>query len=193
VAEGRRQRSGGDAGAGEEPERAAALRDLRAFHAEVDERAAALAARHAGRLRCRRGCASCCLDGLTVFEVEAERIRAEHAELLRSGTPHAPGACAFLDGDGACRIHAARPYVCRTQGPPLRWFEEAAADGASPRVVERRDVCPLNRAGPSLEGLADDACWLLGPGEERLAAIQERFARGAQPRVDLRSLFRRSA
>src|SRR5262245_46152814 len=96
-------------------------RELRALHDEVDARAAALAQRHAGRLRCGRGCSACCVDELTVFEVEAERIRRAHTDLLVSGEPHAAGACAFLDAHGACRIYADRPYVCRTQGLPLRW------------------------------------------------------------------------
>ena len=51
-------------------------------------------------------------------------IRAEQAELLGKGRPHPPGACAFLDGEGACRVYDSRPYRCRTQGLPLRWFDE---------------------------------------------------------------------
>ena len=47
------------------------------IHAEVDRRAEALAELHRDRLQCRRGCHDCCVDGLTVFEVEAERIRTE--------------------------------------------------------------------------------------------------------------------
>ena len=163
----------------------AAQTALRALHDEVDARAGALARRHVGRLRCGRGCSACCQDGLTVFEVEAERIRRAHVDLLVSGEPHAPGACAFLDSDGACRIYADRPYVCRTQGLPLRWLEEAA-DGA---VVEHRDICPLNEAGEPLETLPAAACWTLGEVEARLAALQSAQDRGALRRVALRSLF----
>ena len=91
-------------------------------------------AKHAAQvLRARRG------DQITVFEVEAEVIRRHHADLLAEGEPHAEGACAFLDGEGACRIYEHRPYVCRTQGLPLRWLEEL--DG---ETVELRDICPLN-------------------------------------------------
>ena len=39
-----------------------ALENLRALHAEVDEQAGELAARHPGRLRCGRGCAACCIE-----------------------------------------------------------------------------------------------------------------------------------
>jgi hypothetical protein len=140
---------------------------------------------HTGRLQCRRGCSACCVDGLTVFEVEVEPIRRHHAELLRTGTPHAEGACAFLDGEGGCRIYAERPYVCRTQGLPLRWVDER--DG---EPVELRDVCPLNEAGEPIEGLPTDACWTLGPVEERLAALEHARGAGA-PRTPLRSLFER--
>src|SRR5512134_1307867 len=93
------------------------------LHDEIDVLAERLHTHHAARLQCRRGCASCCVDDITVFEVEAERIRAHHAELLASGQSHLPGACAFLDDEGGCRIYADRPYVCRTQGLPLRWIE----------------------------------------------------------------------
>ncbi len=150
----------------------------------MDARAGALHARHAARLHCRRGCAGCCADDLTVFEVEAERIRVRAPEVLREA-PHPPGACAFLDAGGACRIYAHRPYVCRTQGLPLRWLDDEAPDGP----VERRDVCPLNEAGPPVEGLPADACWELGPVEARLAALQAGHGGGPLRRVRLRDLF----
>lgn len=147
----------------------------------MDARAGALHARHAARLRCRRGCSACCVDDLSVFEVEAARLRARAAQVLREA-PHPPGACAFLDAAGACRVYAHRPYVCRTQGLPLRWLEPEAA-------VERRDICPLNEAGEPLESLAAGACWELGPVEARLAALQAARSGGALPRVRLRDLF----
>ena len=162
---------------------------LRRLHAEVDRAAGALAERHRGRLRCGRGCAACCVDALTVFEVEAERIRRAHGALLAEGAPHAPGACALLGPEGECRVYADRPYVCRTQGFPLRWLEEV---GEGDEIVEARDICPLNLPGPPLETLPEDACWLLGPVEERLAALQHALDGGAGRRVALRSLFRRS-
>jgi hypothetical protein len=158
---------------------------LRALHADVDRAAGVLAARHRARLRCGRGCHACCSDDLSVFEVEAERIRASHPELLRAGRPHAPGACAFLGDAGECRVYADRPYVCRTQGLPLRWLEEAEDGGA-----ERRDICPLNAEGEPLETLPAADCFTLGPSEERLRRIQGALDGGALRRVALRSLFR---
>lgn len=118
--------------------------------------------------------------------LEAERIRERHADLLLFGEPHPEGACAFLDAQGACRIYAERPYVCRTQGLPLRWLEE---DGDG-EIVEQRDICPLNAEGPALETLPAEACWLLGPFEQRLVALEEQ--RGELRRVALRDLFSRT-
>ena len=153
------------------------------LHADVDRKASALHVLHAARLQCRRGCNSCCVDGLTVFAVEAERIRRQHAELLAGEAPHAKGACAFLDEQGACRIYEHRPYVCRTQGLPLRWIEER--DGGP---VELRDICPLNEPAEPVERLPKVACWSIGPFERRLAQIQT--ALGGRPdRVRLRDLF----
>lgn len=162
---------------------------LRVLHEEVDNLADKLALRHGPRLKCRMGCTPCCTDGLTVFEVEAERIRRGHAALLENDRPHPVGACAFLDQEGACRIYEDRPYVCRTQGLPLRWFEEDERG----RTVEYRDICPLNEEGPALEELPEDDCWTIGPTEAHLAQLQRRDAGDELKRVALRDLFRRKA
>ena len=153
------------------------------LHGEIETEARRLYLVHADRLACRRGCSACCADDLTIFDVEAETIRRHHAELLATGDPHPVGACAFLDSDGACRIYAHRPYVCRTQGLPLRWIEEED-DGP----VELRDICPLNEAGVPLEDVPADDCWTLGPTEEELARLD--LATGTPSvRVALRGMF----
>lgn len=166
----------------------AALRGLVRFHDEVERDAAALAARHRERLQCRRGCTDCCVDELTVFEVEAERIRRGAARLLEEGTPHPAGACAFLGRDGACRVYGDRPYVCRTQGLPLRWFSE---DGAG-EICELRDICPLNAEGPAPDALPEEACWLIGPVELELANLQAKTRDPHENRIALRALFDRT-
>lgn len=161
-----------------------ALSFIERLHAVVDELAATVARAHGDRLRCTRGCSGCCGDDLTVFEIEADLIVARHGELLENGEPHPEGACAFLDASGGCRIYASRPYVCRTQGLPLRWLERDEDD----RPVEVRDVCPLNEpGGPPLDELPADALWTIGPFEQRLAE------RSDGRRVALRDLFARSA
>jgi len=173
-----------------------ATASLLAIHARVDARAAELALYHGERLRCARGCHACCVDDLTVLRVEAERIRNAHAPLLRDGTPHAPGACAFLGSEGECRIYADRPYVCRTQGLPLRWLSEDDAG----EIRERRDICALNAEGPALDELPEEACWLIGPVELELTRLQAESAADApaktrKPRGDriaLRALFARA-
>jgi hypothetical protein len=158
--------------------------DAAAFlHADVDQKTHRLHVLHAARLQCRRGCSSCCVDGLTVFDVEAEHIRRHHADLLINGMPRAEGACAFLDEEGACRIYGERPYVCRTQGLPLRWIEDRDGD-----PIEMRDICPLNEAGEPIEGLRVDDCWTIGPVEERLGRLQLAAGTGAH-RTSLRDLF----
>ncbi len=152
------------------------------LHTEVDARARELAVHHAARLQCKRGCSGCCVDGITVFAIEAERIRANNKELIARGTPHPTGACAFLDAEGACRVYADRPYVCRTQGLPLRWLDEE-------RGAELRDICPLNETSEPIEALTEDSCWTLGPMEARLAELQRASGRDRE-RVALRELFR---
>ncbi len=163
-----------------------ALRELAELHERVDRDAAVLARGHGAALQCRRGCSGCCVDELTVFEIEARRIQQAHPELLAQGAPHPPGACAFLDEAGACRVYAERPYVCRTQGLPLRWMAEDEAG----EVVEMRDVCALNLEGEDLGALEEGACWTIGPVELELGALQERFGGPERRRVALRDLFR---
>jgi len=158
------------------------------LHGVVDELVAPIVAAHGPRLRCKSGCNACCSDGLSVFAIEAAVIERHHGALLASATPHVEGGCAFLDEAGACRIYEHRPYVCRTQGLPLRWLEHD--EDGSP--VEARDVCPLNvDGGPALEELTADECWTLGPFEERLGARQATLdgAGDEGERIALRSLF----
>jgi hypothetical protein len=166
-----------------------AMEGLLRLHREVDKQAGALAGRHRERLECRKGCTDCCVDGIRVFGIEAERICRGSAGLLEKGEPHPPGACAFLDGEGACRIYEDRPYVCRTQGLPLRWTEP----GPGGTGLEMRDICPLNAGGDPVERLAAEDCWSLGPSEARLATLQERWGGGRQERTPLRDLFRKGA
>jgi len=153
---------------------------VEAFHREVDTVAAKLEAFHAERLTCARGCAGCCVDDIRVFEVEAQLIRTRHRAVLQAAA-HPVGACAFLDEAGACRIYADRPYVCRTQGLPLRWIDDE-------QQVEHRDICHLNEAGPLITDLKPGQCWTLGPAEAKLQAIQLTADR-SMPRVSLRQLF----
>ncbi|MCH2171758.1 YkgJ family cysteine cluster protein [Myxococcota bacterium] len=157
--------------------------ELTRIHADVDANVEDLTSTHAERIHCQMGCSACCIDDISVFEVEADRIRTHCSEVL-ARTPHPVGACAFLDRHGACRIYAHRPYVCRTQGLPLRWYEEQPN-----RTVELRDICELNEEGPPVERLPEEECWLIGPVEGQLAELQARVDRGRRRRVRLRDLF----
>lgn len=161
---------------------------LAVLHDDVDHETQRLRRLHAGRLHCARGCSDCCVDDLTVFEVEAEQIRQVHGELLRSERPHPRGKCAFLDLEGGCRIYQQRPYVCRTQGLPLRWIDDDDDDDDE-QLVEMRDICPLNEDGPPIEELPADECWTIGPAEDRLRVLQVEKDGGALRRILLRDLF----
>ncbi len=167
---------------------------LTALHETVDARSAEILAALPAPLTCRLGCADCCVDDLTVFSIEADLIRHHQAELLAAAEPHPPGACAFLGPDGGCRIYQQRPYVCRTQGLPLRWLAEDEAG----EVVEMRDICPLNEepllnaeSGATPIATLDLAqCWELGPFEGQLASLQAESQGGFElTREPLRELF----
>jgi uncharacterized protein len=161
-----------------------ALQSLSRLYREIDGHIARLAKIHAGRMRCRPGCADCCVDDISVNEAEALNIRRSFTDLLYKELPHPEGACAFLSGDKTCRIYPMRPYVCRTQGLPLHWIEEH--DG---KTTAMRDICPLNEHGTPVEELPENECWRIGPVEEELALLQNKISNGTMRRVKLRELF----
>jgi hypothetical protein len=158
---------------------------LTRFYQEVDQRVQAITETNKDRMHCQKGCSSCCVDDITVFQVEADHIKQAYSKLLTEESPHDKDACAFLDAEGACRIYDHRPYVCRSQGLPLRWLDETP-DG---REVEMRDICPLNDIEQHLEILPSDQCWQIGPFEEVLANIQTYVGQGELTRVKLRDLW----
>ncbi|MBL8149070.1 MAG: YkgJ family cysteine cluster protein [Blastocatellia bacterium] len=139
---------------------------------------------HSNRLKCGLGCSACCVDDITVFEVEADNIRNNYKDLLEHGLPHPKGACAFLSQDNSCRIYEHRPYVCRSQGLPLRWLEDQNQE-----VVELRDICPLNDEGRPIEELPEEECWTIGPFEEKLLRLQLKEYENRTTRIALRELF----
>lgn len=160
--------------------------DLDRFYGQLDAEVQDLTEVLGGRLKCRVGCCACCVEGLTVFEVEAEHIQRYFGALLENGLPYPEGACACLDETGACRIYEHRPYVCRTQGLPLRWIDEDQEG----EYCEMRDVCPVNEIDCDVLELDAGECWTIGPFEERLSRLQLSLKGGSHRRIPLRSLFR---
>jgi uncharacterized protein len=160
-----------------------AIGELEALHRDIDLDCDRLIDR-LPELSCWRGCIDCCVDDLTVFTIEAELIRIHHGDLLATGTPGAVGGCAFLSTAGDCRIYEQRPYVCRSQGLPLRWREPAEGE-----LVEYRDICPLNLKHLDPLELPPEDCWLIGPVETRLQALQKLAGGLPLERIPLRDLF----
>lgn len=91
---------------------------------------------------CREGCTMCCRVDLSVFPVEAARVREAFRALdpaVRQAAAQRAAAgrhCAMLDDAGRCIVYDARPVICRSHGLAV------LVDG-------RLDPCPLNyRDGP---------------------------------------------
>ncbi|TFG93764.1 MAG: hypothetical protein E4H13_15795 [Calditrichales bacterium] len=158
---------------------------LAEFYLKVDTEVALLSKIHRTRLQCRRGCFQCCVDDLSVFTIEADNICHHFPQILSKGIPYKKDACALLDPEGACRIYEQRPYVCRTQGLPLRWYSENPGE----KNIELRDICPLNETGTPLLEIPAGQIWLIGPSEGKLAGLQENYDKGRMQRVKLRTLF----
>ncbi len=182
------------------------------LHAEVDSdfdrTTAAMTAASGRAIGCRPGCSGCCQDGLSVFEVEAERIRRWVGEQTAAGrpapTPHAAGHCAFLDADGRCQVFPVRPYVCRSQGAILGWpADDDPSTGAAARPTAPRNAAPTTQRatcaehlhGLDLSALPAAAVLTLGVREPQLVALatlalSRRGGHGLPPRVSLRRLAR---
>jgi Fe-S-cluster containining protein len=167
------------------PENPTGITSVEALHQSIDTSVRGLTTIFGHLLQCRQGCNSCCVDEITVYEVEAARIREKYSHLLDNDTPHAAGACAFLDQRGSCRVYSCRPYVCRTQGLPLQWTE----DGDEENIVTYRDICPKNEDSIDVLSLPDDQVWHIGPVEEELAKMQYAKTGAETGRIKLRSLF----
>lgn len=96
----------------------------------------------AGQLKCRPGCASCCI-AFSVLPIEAENLRQaikrlprETKEKIAAHAASAPESCPLLC-DHLCAAYDARPIICRTHGLPLAYLnEEMQAFEVS--------ACPLN-------------------------------------------------
>lgn len=143
-----------------------------ALHRRTDHRFERTTAAIGQPIGCGRGCFSCCVDELTVWQVEADRIAAFVQTRLdedpaRKWTVGRPGACAFLAPSGRCQVYPARPYVCRSQGAVLRWFELPEQGPEQ----QRRATCSEHLQGVDLADLESAAVFDIGPAEEELAAL----------------------
>ncbi len=119
-----------------------ALRNYRQLIERVDELCRHITEAYPAAVTCHRGCDSCCRH-LTLFPVEGAALHSALFELpaaqatdLRqhAAAATADGPCPLL-ADGACRLYAARPLICRTHGLPL-----LLAEGEERRI----DFCPRN-------------------------------------------------
>ena len=122
------------------------LAEYRALVGKVDDAVARAADRAGDQLTCRSGCASCCVDGLSVLPVEAFALAAAVEARVAAGhdlpaVRPTDDACVFLDVDNRCAVYEARPLLCRTHGLPLVTGEPAR--GAL-RIVDDVSVCALN-------------------------------------------------
>jgi Fe-S-cluster containining protein len=144
--------------------------------AKIDAFFTRVEARHGGDMQCQTGCSDCCHTTLSVTPVEAEAIRRELAtwdaarrEALREVGPY----CAALDAHGRCRIYAARPFVCRSHGAPIRMRE-----GSLP--VVQSCVRNFTHTAPDADCILD---------QTTLSALSLAVNGGATERIDLADLL----
>ena len=111
------------------------------LRSRVDAHFEAAVARSPGQFACRAGCFDCCRAGLSVFAIEADRIRGAlarlpgdvRAQVRVQAAEEDRKHCALLV-DGRCSVYDERPILCRSHGLAVR------PDAAQPEF----DHCPLN-------------------------------------------------
>lgn len=90
---------------------------------KIDSFVGTLHKKYPDSFSCKKGCADCCIAGITVWQVEYDNI----LDYLKKDVPsplvgegHGEGAkCHFLDAQNTCAIYDARPIVCRLWGMPM--------------------------------------------------------------------------
>lgn len=157
---------------------------LKQFYSALDSHVHSIEEKNKSRINCKKGCFSCCKDDLEVFGIEAEYIRKNQQEFLKTNSPAPIGACAFLNEEGACRIYDSRPFVCRTHGVPIAYLQEDEEG-----EFELRDICPLNEEGEPLEELPEEKLFQNSSWEEKIVILQLMVDKGKMDRVILRNLF----
>lgn len=114
-------------------------------------------------MRCKPGCADCCVQ-FSVLPLEAALV----AEFLNTQTPEISRCrekCLLLSDD-LCQVYEVRPVICRTQGLPLAYIDEAAG------AVEV-SACPLNF--PDDYPLAHDDLLYMDQFNSRLAELNLQY------------------
>lgn len=154
------------------------LQKLQTFYKLLSNQTSILENTHKKRLKCQKGCSQCCVDGISVFEIEAQNIQ-QNVDFSSIRANLSENSCVFLDREGACQIYEYRPYVCRTQGLPLRWIEEN---------LEYRDICPLNENDEDIVNLKENDCFEVEKYEEALAMLQLQHDNGKMKRIYLREM-----
>ena len=121
---------------------------LRALLRVIDTDVEPVVERYRSHIECAKGCSDCCHQTFRVSALEGAFLREglaatdpqTRADILRRAQDYEPDArqpCPVLSDQGACRLYAHRPRICRKYGIPL-W---------NPERPERVDTCPKNFVG----------------------------------------------
>lgn len=149
------------------------IRQYRRLLAEL-ESAMRLATERTNRdWQCRPGCASCCIS-FAVLPLEAALLQAAIAGLPPDHrwpalSPAQTGSHCPLLHDDLCRVYAARPVICRTQGLALAYVDEE-------RGAIEVSACPRNF--PDGYAFSPENLLFMDPFNSRLFALNLLYCQG---------------
>ena len=127
---------------------AASRARLRQLLRIIDAEVAPVVARYRDHIQCAKGCSDCCHQTFRISALEGaylreglgdapDEVRADIMARAEAYEPDTRTPCPVLSEEGACRLYAHRPRICRKYGIPL-W---------NPERPERVDTCPKNFVG----------------------------------------------
>lgn len=114
----------------------------------IDDDVEPVVRRYRSSIECAKGCSDCCHQTFRISDLEGAYLReglaaapadmrADIVQRAQAYEADTRTPCPVLSDEGACRLYAHRPRICRKYGIPL-W---------NPERPDRVDTCPKNFVG----------------------------------------------
>ncbi len=155
----------------------ATLDNYTALRKEIDASTIKLWDEHSGKMACKKGCDTCCLN-FDVFPIEfdyiKQQVEALYPDVLSQLAPTEMGEKCFFLKDHQCSIYEARPIICRTHGYPLLYMNE---EGDQWELSH----CELNFTDVDEDYFHEENCYAQDTFNSRLFMMNKEYIKTAHP------------